>query len=328
MKILYSAGNRFGAGEELRRLLNDAPGVTLKTAAYASPSSNIAYVDWTLDALHNPAESHDSYDLIYLFGHKGIPRISVPAAELLLEEISNYGPDLIICDGEPIVAHAAQTLNIKLWYASPLHLLNGIEWDFPTCHYKALLETTRKLLKRLPPSEETFIVSPFGFFDQFKLKKGFKWLSPSVTKLGTSEIESLFISSNPSRFNNLSKISNCLNVTVENFTPADARYSELKASWYFTTGETSFIFDGIRMSAGRLAIAPDLNDPETLANAFLCHEVGLGDDLAQLELMDRYALYELERSQLRPKIALPKLKSWPTLKEWINQYASGKQRLK
>lgn len=329
MKILYSAGNRFGAGEELRRFLLDPPNVTIKTAAYSGPSRNIAYIDWTLDALHNKEDSRNPQDLVHLFGHTGIPRISVPGAELLIEEISEYQPDLIICDGEPIISHIAQTLGVSLWYVSPLHVLQGVEWSFNTCHYTALLETTRKMLKRLPPAQATFILSPFGSLGKLKLKKGFNWLNPcGVSSAQSVEVENIFISSNGHRHSNLSKICSYLNSPVTTYTPLSRDYPGVKPSWYFTTGETSFIFDGIQFGAGRLAIAPDLTDPETLVNAFLCQEFGLGDDLAQVELMERYALHELERSQNRPRIPQTNLTSFSTLKEWVNQYASGKQRLK
>lgn len=329
MKILYSAGNRFGAGEELRRFLLDPPGVTIKTAAYSGPSRNIAYIDWTLDALFNKEDSRNPQDLVHLFGHAGIPRISVAGAELLIEEISEYQPDLIICDGEPIVSHVAQTLGISLWYVSPLHLLQGVEWNFNTCHYAALLETTRKSLKRLPVSQATFILSPFGSLGKLNLKKGFNWLSPcAVSSAQSLKSENIFISSNDSRHSNLSKICSYLASPVMTYTPDSREYLGTKPSWYFTTGETSFIFDGIQFGAERLAIAPDLTDPETLVNAFLCQEFGLGDDLAQVELMGRYALHELEKSQNRPRIPRINLTSCSTLKECVNQYASGKQKLK
>ena len=68
-----------------------------------------------------------------------------------------------------------------------------------------------------------------------------------------------------------------------------------RAGWIFTTGETSFVADALYNGA-KVCIAPNLNDPETLLNAILIRHYNLGDDLAQVELMESYAIETIEKS--------------------------------
>ncbi len=69
--------------------------------------------------------------------------------ELLVEEVAEFGPDLIICDYEPIMANIAKAMDIRLWYCSPIHMLDGIDWKYGQLKYAGLLENTRKNLTRM-----------------------------------------------------------------------------------------------------------------------------------------------------------------------------------
>ena len=143
MKILYSCSNRIGAGIQLTRFLENVHH-EVRIAGYMRPTESLSHIDWTLDALTHSNCIKNNSELINLFGHKMLPRVCFDGVVTLLEEISEYNPDLVICDAEPIVANIAITLGFKLWYISPMHLLDGIQWKRGQLKYHSLLESTRK----------------------------------------------------------------------------------------------------------------------------------------------------------------------------------------
>ena len=67
----------------------------------------------------------------------------------------------------------------------------------------------------------------------------------------------------------------------------------------FTTGETSFVADALYGNINRLCIAPNLKDPETLLNAILCESYGLGDDVAQVEYLEKYSIEAMKDSFMK-----------------------------
>jgi hypothetical protein len=314
MKILYSTGNRIGGDIQLKRFLryNEHE---VKIAAYMRSSGSLTHVDWTLDALGHKYCKGSKTALSELFGHAGIPHIGLTQAVTLMEEIYAYEPDLIICDGEPIVANIAKTLNIKLWYCSPLHLLDGIRWERGQLRYFSLLDKTRKALTRLPKADKTFIYSPFGDVSfRPMLKEGYEWVRPYYHDVGGSRCsEGIAVIRDPKRISILSKILNCVppfNFTL--FSPFSYNLSHLESKnistvekykialsnckWLFTTGETSFISDAIYNGVDRICIAPNLDDPESLLNAILCRYYNIGDDVGQVEYMEQHAVGEVEKS--------------------------------
>ena len=314
-KILYSAGNRVGAGEILRRFLLSKPNCIIKTAAYIKSSYNIQFIDWTLDALIDESmvtgNNLDKKDLIKLFDHDYLPNLIAKQAALLIEEVSAYAPDLIICDGEPILAHIAKSLNIELWYVSPLHLLNGIKWNFPGCHYFYYLENQRVAMDTWPKADKTFIYSPFAWFG-LKLKKGFQWICPDVIANNDPFIDATFISTDHERIKDITNIVNCFNSNI--------KLNYINSKWLFTSGETSVISDGINSGVGRIAVAPRIDDPELLINAFLINKLRLGDDLSQIEFMDKFSINEIENSFLKPRMQYNLFPKEKTLKEEIENY--------
>ena len=236
---------------------------------------------------------------------------------ILLEEISEYSPDLVICDAEPIVANIAKVLGFRLWYCSPLHLLDGVKWSTGQIKYRSRLEKYKKLLAKLPRAERTFVYSPFGRIHPLspELKPGYEWMEPYHVHSGGDKSGGVAIIKDGERISILSKILNCVppfDLTL--FSQHEYNLSHLtsismfdesnrdiyrdivsRSSWVFTTGETSFVADAVYNGA-KVCIAPDLNDPETLLNAIMVRNYGLGDDLAQIELMESYAVGMIEKS--------------------------------
>lgn len=340
MKVLYSTGNRIGGDIQLKRFLNNNSH-DIKVAAYLRSSGSLTHVDWTLDALGHKYCRSSKGAIKELFGHGGVPNIGLGPAAALMEDIYNYDPDLIICDFEPIVAHIAKTLNIKLWYCSPLHMLDGIQWENGQLRYFSLLDKTRKALSRLPEADRTIVYSPFGDV-AFRptLKKGYEWIQPYYRDVGKARgFDGMAVVRDADRISTLSKILNCVppfNFTL--FSPFTYNLSHLEsrkdpekykvalsnAKWLFTTGETSFVADAIYNEVSRICIAPNLNDSESLLNAILCKYYGIGDDIAQVEYMEKYSIEAVEKSfkKSQENNYLSKQKR-KMLHELVDKYASS-----
>jgi hypothetical protein len=314
MKILYSAGNRLGANVQLHRFLTNLSGEhTIRIAAYVKSSSSIRHINWTLDALHYKiVPKKRSKDLQKIFGHK-VPLININNATIFLSEVVDFEPDLIISDGEPISAHIAKTLGVRLWYCSAVHLLDGIDWESGQLRYLSLLENTRKLLSKFPEAEKILVYSPFGDI-KFRptLKNGYEWVEPYYIKTNNVQPikqENVFVLNDFNRFPYLTRIFNSLSKRFalvspfsESFTNID-QYSvddenSYKAlvkgcSRFFTTGESSYVADAF-YNLKNICIMPSLKDPESLLNSILIREYNIGSDLAQIELMETFAVEEIE----------------------------------
>lgn len=314
MKIIYAAGNRIGSDIQLKRFLKHNKH-EIKIAAYLRSSGSLTNVDWLLDAARHNKEKRSRKNLANIFGYKSPPWINPKVATTLLDDVCLYNPDLIIADFEPIFSNIAKTLGIKLWYCSPVHLLDGIKWEGEQLKYFSLLDKTRRGLSRLPKAEKTFIYSPFGDkVFKLKLKREYEWVKPYYYDIGHSKgFEGIVVIRDPERISILSKIFNCVspfNFTL--FSPFSYNLSHLESQnisnvesykvalsnciWMFTTGETSFLADVIYNGVNRICISPNLSDPEALLNASLCSYYNIGNDLGQVELMGRYATEEIEKS--------------------------------
>jgi len=316
LKIIYSCSNRIGAGVQLTRFLRQiGERHEVRIAGFTRPTESITHIDWTLDALRHRYSSKNKQELIKLFGYYGLPDVGFNELSILLEEISDFCPDLVICDAEPIVANIAKVLGFRLWYCSPLHLLDGVKWGPGQIKYRAKLEKYKKLLAKLPPAERTFVYSPFGDLDGPELKPGYEWMQPYHVHSNGVKSGGVAIIKDGKRISVLSKILNCISpfdlilfsrhkynlshlTSVSMLDEANRDiYSDKvsRSSWVFTTGETNFVADAIYNGA-KICIAPDLNDPEALLNAIMVRNYNLGDNLSQIELMESYAVGLIEKS--------------------------------
>lgn len=344
MKLLYSAGNRIGANTQLKRFLDNLNKKhEIKIAAYLKSSEFINHIQWTLDSLHvNILPQKQIKKIWNLFGHRGMVSLNLKNAKILLLEIAKYNPDLIICDGEPIVAHVAKSLKIPLWYCSPLHLLDGIEWERNQLKYTALLENSKKWIQKFPKADKYFIYSPFGDikFRPF-LKDGYEWITPYHLKVEHKEYkeskESIAVINDSSRCLELMKILNSLNNNISLFSSFNENFSHIKtykiddeksylnklektSGWYFSMGDTNYIADSIYNNCNSI-ISPSLNDAENLINASLVNYYDIGIDLGQVELMESFAVYEIEKSFKEYKKDYLSIQSYPKLHEVIDAYS-------
>lgn len=312
MKILYSAGERIGADLLLSRFLKTC-NHEVRVAAYDVSSQSLDHVDWTLDAVYNKFTGADRSKISKLLGRKDLPMMGYDQAVKFIRDIDAYSPDLVICDYEPIVANIASALGFELWYCSPVHLLDGLLWKNGQLRYTGLLEVTRKNLSKLPTASRTFVCSPFALVSDLEIKNGYEWLLPHGAVYGHSKAGTgVCLINDSDRLSELSKILNCVppfdltlysthryNLShLESYFLSDAGYGRAigSANWLFCTGESSFICDGILNEVSRFCVAPDLNDPESLLNAILVQEYGLGDDVSQVELLEYLSVEEIQKS--------------------------------
>lgn len=338
MKIIYSAGNRIGANSQLERIVSNLNNYEVKIAAYLKSSSSMNHIDWTLDSLHNNILSKKELNKLWsLFGHKNVPCLNLENTRILLLEVAEFKPDLIISDGEPIIAHIAKSLGIKLWYCSPIHLLDGIEWERGQFRYSALLANTKSWLKQFPKADKTFIYSPFGDikFRPF-IKEHYEWITPYHYKANSIGNTALAVINETDRYTSLTKIINCIDCNVSIFGPFIDQQSKSQvfktsdisnylkqinncSNIFITTGETSFIADAFYNNKN-IMIAPNLNDYEGLLNSILVRLYQIGSDLGQLEFMNNFALEELEKSISRKyKDNYLSIQSYPFLHEKIEE---------
>ena len=312
LKIVYGAGNRTGSDSQLLRFLDNVnKNYEIKIAAYLKSSESLPHIDWTLDALHY--KPSNSYKIKKLFGHSGPGFLNAENAKLLINDIAEFGPDLIISDGEYITANVAKTLSVRLWYCSPLHLFDGIIWERNQIRYAALLSKLRPFLRALPEADKIFVYSPFGDI-KFRptLRDGYEWIKPYYRNvLNKNNGFGLAIVPNTERISVLSKMLNCVEFNLKLFSNYNEKFSNIKTenlsqkneydmslclcSWIFSTGETSFISDAF-YNEKYVCISPSLNDFESILNAILYNNYNLGNDIGQIELAPDYAVEQVEKS--------------------------------
>ena len=318
MSILYSAGDRVGANSQMARLLAHLDKRHIvKIAAYIRSSDSISHIDWTLDSLNYNKPPHTDDSISNLFGYKGVPFVNIDNTKVFLKEAENFEPDLIISDGEPIAGHIARKIGAPLWYCSPIHLLDGIEWEKGQLRYTDKLSKLRRFLKYFTEPDLHLVYSPFGDI-KFRpyLREGYEWITPfhydengEATYFPTTT--GIAIVNDTERFADLSKILNGVSFNLKLFSPFNEKYSNIDtaqisdkkkysesiafAKWLFTTGETSYLADAF-YNFKDICIAPTLTDYEGILNAILCRCYNIGVDVSQVELQGSFALDSIEKS--------------------------------
>jgi hypothetical protein len=305
MRIIYAAGNRVGSGSQLTRILPHLTNHEIRTAGYLI---NNCELDWTLNALKfKVLGSEDLVD-------------TNSKSQLLLDLISHiekFGPDLIISDNDIVLASIAKKLKIKLWYCSPINLIDGLILDF-NLRYYSIFQSYLQLHKFFPTPDKIFIYSPFGDIKvKLQLKLGFEWITPYFKNPKPSNYNNdIAIINHRNRYKDLSNIlkyTNKVEIVKNNY--EEKLYGCKKM---LTPGETSYVADAI-YAEKNLVITPDLNDYETLINARIIKECFIGTDIGQVELMDKYSLDKIENALSRehPYKYLSK-QNYPFLHEVIN----------
>lgn len=267
-------------------------------------SQSIKHIDWLLDSLYQNTSS--SKEVQNHFKNEFPFQINLELLKCFENDIEQFAPDLIISDSELVSALIANKLGIKLWYCSPLHLLDGLEWKKFELKYTDCLYKTRKFLRYFPEADRKFIYSPFGNLNiSLQIKKGFEWITPYyLNKVSNDEFgfENLFVCSDKDRFVdilNIVKFSRHkvgLTSLLESDN-VDGRYQKLLSNinTVISSGDTSCISDAL-FNYKSLTVAPSLKDAESLVNAVLVSNLKLGFNIGQFELMDKFALEEFELS--------------------------------
>lgn len=322
-KIVYACGNRNGANSQLYRFLKDNNHHEIKVAAYLRSSQFLNHIDWTLDALNHPYIRNNRSELKQILSKDNVPSVGVEELFILMEEINAFEPDLVICDFEPIVSNIASSLGLRLWYCSPVHLYDGVQWQYGQLRYNGLLAKTKQTLLRLPEPEKKLVYSPFGDLSFGpSLKDGFEWVRPYyISDNKNQNTASLAVVNDLERLPVLSKVLNCIppfNLTL--FSPFEYKLSHLEcqdildedkysfvlsnAKWLLLTGETSYLADAMYRGIQKITLTPNLNDPEELLNASLCRSTLVGDDLGQVEFLEKYAVDTIQKSLEKAELGI------------------------
>lgn len=272
MKILYSAGNRVGAGEQCKRILQHFT-AEYKTAGFSSAIGPLTNLDWTLDFFYS--ELHSLPGIENLKSGKLTKELGQ-----LLEEIKAFAPDLIISDGEPIISSLGHFLHVPLWYCSPLHLLDCVHFTQKDFFYRSFLNQGRTDMKNWPKAARTFIYSPFANLSCLQTKKA-EWILPYTEPLK----KELFFVQRKKILHKIFKAS---------------MFKEYMLSkWAFTTGDTNQVADILAANIP-FAIAPNLKDQEAIVNGSIIRMANIGYEMGQFEITDE-AVDELETAMLHDK---------------------------
>lgn len=285
MKIIYAAGPRKSSNTQLARIVPQLSLYhTLKTANYYPCSFP---TDWDLSQvrLKKRYYQQDAYRIF------------------LVDEIEKFEPDLIISDFDFIIPKIAISLKIPFWLCSPLYILDGVRWGRHSLKYLFSINAIRKYSKTyLDEAQRVLIYSPFGNLSQQPpTREGYEWITPyhlPVNNIVASN-KTMAVIGNQERAPSLTPLlKNFVQETDIHLNPGsdDANYlhSLQNCSRGFTTGETGHLSD-LFFSGKSIYLSPSVNDLETTTNASALGALGVGYDVAQIELQELYAELELKK---------------------------------
>ena len=265
MRIVYSLGKRHSANFQALDFLRATNGLAIvKIAAYVScVDGYLPKIDLNLDAV--------SYD------KKNI--------SLIYNEIEKFDPDLIIVDGETILASLANMMNIELWSLSSLHILDGVILENgQKSKYKHLVSYTRKVLQNIKANRK-FVYSPFGdLYAEPPLRDGYEWVSPRLPYKVINKATAILTDSTRK-----AKLARIISNLDNRFEFCDFGCVS-ENSVVFSLGESAIIANALKNN-NYVLVAPNVsNDAESVINSMIINEYGLGNDLGQIEFMDKYAV--------------------------------------
>lgn len=266
MRILYGAGNFSGSNIRLGRFLKHCSRRQhdVRVAAYLRNHQYLDCIDWTLDAVRTKKPNPKARVADLFGGYDGeFPRVHLDRFSEMLAELTEWDPQLVISDAEPVTAHIAKAFCTRLWSCSPLHLLDGVEWDIGHINRSAVIKRARRQLASLPSSARKLVYSPFADLSMRPLlKDGYEWVTPYT---------------NPND-------DGCLGERVEQNGFRFILQALHCGAWkpaVLTTGETSFVADAFYQGK-IIAVSPHSWDAETVLNAILCEYFGVGRNLGEI----------------------------------------------
>lgn len=253
MRIIYSAGNRIGANNQLARFLENNKNHKIKIAGYNNSTYSIRNVDWNLNSIH----------LTSIFYTDAIHSLRYESnnIESILKDVANFNPDLIISDSEHIFGHIANEISVPLWYCSPLNLIEGIHWPKSRPIYSYLFNQYKKHL--LPKANKYLIYSPFcDILNTPIIKENYNWVRPY--------------------YSNDIKISIDENIRKPILNDI-LKYVKLN-DYNFTDGNTDSISNSFYNNKN-IIISPNIKNIEALLNSIFIERYNIGFNLGQVELM-------------------------------------------
>ena|ERR1700748_2214177 len=262
MKIIYSAGNRIGANNILSQFLENNNEHEIKIAAYGISSYSIGLVDWFLDSIHiREFYNCPLYSIKYNLDH----------ISSILSDVIEFGPELIISDSESLFGYIAHELGIKLWYCSPLNLINGVDWNKERLRYSYIFNQYKNIV--FPKADKYLIYSPFcDILNSPKLNENYEWVRPYY-----NNSYNVIIEDNTRRVE-LNKI---------------LKYVKLN-DYSFTDGCTDSI-SNLFYNSKKIIISPHVKNNEALINSVLIDKYKIGYNVGQIELMEMKAIEELNK---------------------------------
>jgi hypothetical protein len=281
MKILFGAGNFIGSNIMLSRFLNHTDEHDVRIAAYYRNHQYLKSIDWCLDAIQVRCEPNYFKDKYGVAG----PPVDHGMSDMIINDLLEWGPELVISDCEFFTAMVAKVLEIPLWYCSPMLQMIGIEHERKELNTK-IMDTIRLYIKSLPQGDAYLVYSPLcDISARPLLKRGFEWVRPYTTspKELTSEID----------------ISNIQRLIPENS--------------LVTTGETSFVSDCL-YSGKSFFISPNPSEIEQVLNAQLLQWYGVAINIGRSMNMD-FVKRQVERSAPHPSLSVQK---WRQLDERLH----------
>lgn len=266
MRILYAAGNYSGANIQASRFIANAQGHEIAIAAYLDNSDTLPRINWLLDALSQNKNKSETLQLLEL---DNAPAMNPDLLVFMLEDISNWKPDLAIVNAEPFVASIAASMDITTYYCSPFQLMNAMADKLSPSPYKTILSKFRSKLRLMPAASKNLVYSPFGDLERPpKLKAGYEWIRPYYEYpkplAGISEAR---------------KKHNSFSYASKHIGPDTA----------IIGGQTNFLADCLYNDIEQIALSPDTKDPEAVMNAMLCNELDAATDLGMIDSSLQYA---------------------------------------
>lgn len=286
MKILIGAGNYTGSNLMVSRWVKHLQRHDIKIAAWYKNHKYLNVIDWCFDGMKNYKFGESNY-FKKNFGIKGI-YINSKLAEMIIDELFDWKPDLIISDCDKFTAAIAKIFEIPLWYCSSMLQFNGI--DHCRNEMGKNFDIIRSKLEKLPKGDKYLVYSslcdislrPF-------LKDGFEWVMPyfeqPIKHMSTEDID--------------------LSI-IQKLIPDNS---------LLCTGETSFVSDCI-YDGKMIFINPNPKDFEQFLNAQLLEWYGCAKNIGRSQNVD--FIKTIIRGYCQKPVL--SIQGWKTLDERLDDY--------
>jgi len=279
MKILFGAGNFIGSNIMLSRFLQHAQEHEIRIAAHYRNNQYLKSIDWCLDALSVRCEKNYFKDKYGIAG----PPVDHFLTDMIINDLLEWGPELVISDCEFFTAMVAKVLEVPLWYCSSMLQITGIEHEKKELNTK-IMDTTKLYLDSLPRGDTYLVYSPLcDIAARPILKRGYEWVRP-------------------------------YSICPKEFTTEDFNIENLQrlipSNSLVTTGETSFVSDCL-YSGKSLLISPNPVEIEQVLNAQLLQWYGAALNIGRSTNMS-FVKRQVERLAPHPSLSIQK---WRQLDE-------------